>query len=118
MEGATEIDIPTAKSFYDRGVIFIDASGENNRKAKGYIPNTVHLSWERSGDPNGVWFNKRSFSEVADYDDEIVLYGSTDYGAAPWETAKAVTWGYRNVYFFHGGAKAWKDAGYPVETGP
>ncbi len=39
------------------------------------------------------------------------------HGGAAWWAAKAVTWGYRKVYLFDGGAKTWKDAGYPVETG-
>jgi TolB-like protein/class 3 adenylate cyclase/tetratricopeptide (TPR) repeat protein len=116
VEGATEVDVPTAKSLYDRGVIFIDSSGDSQRRDAGFIPDTVHLSWERSSDPNRVWFNQANLSEVADYDDEIVIYSSTGYGASPWETAKAVTWGYKNVYYFHGGALAWKEAGYPIET--
>ena len=62
-----------------------------------------------------MWFNKTRLSEVADYDDEIVLFSSTNYRSPPWETAKAVTWGYQKVYFFHGGAPAWKEAGYPIE---
>ncbi len=37
--------------------------------------------------------------------------------SASWEAAKAVIWGYRKVYHFDGGAKAWKEAGYHVETG-
>ncbi len=118
VEGATEIDIPTAKSFHDRGVIFIDVSGESMWNA-GHIPGAVHLSWERTRDPNQVRFSKTTLREVAQYDDEIVLYfddGSVTKAA--WEAAKAVNWGYRKVYIFDGGAKVWKEAGYPVETGP
>jgi 3-mercaptopyruvate sulfurtransferase SseA len=66
-----------------------------------------------------VRFSKTTLREVAQYDDEIVLYfddGSVTKAA--WEAAKAVTWGYRKVYIFDGGAKVWKDAGYPVESGP
>ncbi len=49
----------------------------------------------------------------------LVLYFNDGSVASPsWQAAKAVTWGYRKVYFFDGGAKAWKEAGYPVGTGP
>ena len=114
--GATNIDIPTAKSFYDRGVLFVDTGGEKYWRA-GHIPGAVHLSWERSDDPKKLWFNRKTLSDVADYGDEIVFYSSTDYRSPPWETAKAVTWGYRKVYFFHGGAQGWNEAGYPIEDG-
>jgi 3-mercaptopyruvate sulfurtransferase SseA len=84
----------------------------------GHIPGAVHLSWERSGDPSRVRFRKTTLREVARKNDEIVLY--FDNGAtvtAAWWTAKAVTWGYRKVFFFDGGAQDWKDAGFPVESG-
>jgi len=117
VEGATQIDIPTAKSFHDRGVIFIDASGESIWNA-GHISGAVHLSWQRGGDPSRPRFSKTTLLEVAGYDDEIVLYlYNPGVASAAWEAAKAVTWGYRKVYLFDGGAQAWKEAGYPVETG-
>ena len=81
----------------------------------GHIPGAVHLLWERTGDPR---FSKTTLGEVAGHNDEIVLY--FDNGvltSAFWEAAKAVTWGYRKVYHFVGGAKGWEDAGYPVKTG-
>jgi len=118
VEGATQIDIPTAKSYHDRDVIFIDASGEGMWNA-GHIPGAVHLSWERSVDPTRGTFSKNTLWEIAEHDDEIVLYldDGTGLESPAWQAAKAVIWGYRKVYFFDGGAKAWKVAGYPVETG-
>ncbi len=115
VEGATQIDIPTAKSFHDRGVTFIDTSGDSMWNV-GHIPGAVHLLWERTGDPR---FSMTTLREVAGYNDEIVLYFDDGSGvaSAAWEAAQAVTWGYRKVYLFDGGAQAWKDAGYPVETG-
>ena len=116
VEGATQIDIPTAKSFHDRGVVFIDTSGESAWNL-GHIPGAVHLAWVRAGDPR---YSKTTLREVAQYDDEIVLHFDDGAGgaSASYEAAKAVTWGYRKVYHFYGGAKAWKDAGFPIETGP
>jgi tetratricopeptide (TPR) repeat protein len=115
VEGATQIDLSTAKSLHEQGAIFIDVSGKPMWNA-GHVPGAVHLSWERTDTPR---YSKATLKEVAGYDDEIVLYfddGSV-IGSAFEETAKAVIWGYRKVYHFDGGAKAWKDAGYPVETG-
>jgi tetratricopeptide (TPR) repeat protein len=115
VEGATQIDLSTAKSLHEQGAIFIDVSGKPMWNA-GHVPGAVHLSWERTDTPR---YSKATLKEVAGYDDEIVLYfddGSV-IGSAFEEAAKAVTWGYRKVYHFDGGAKAWKDAGYPVETG-
>ncbi len=117
VEGATEIHIPTAKSFHDRGVVFIDVSEDGVWNAR-HVAGAVHLSWVRTEDPR---FNKATLREVAGYDDEIVIYtdyvGDGVYTTPSWETAKAVAWGYRKVYHFVGGAKGWEDAGYPVESG-
>ena len=113
VEGATEIDIPTAKSFHDRDVVFIDTSNTRAWNA-GHIPGAVHLSFLRTDIPR---FNKTALREVAGYDDEIVLYYSAQMLSPAWEAAKAITWGYRKVHLFTGGAKAWADADYPLETG-
>ncbi len=115
VEGATQIDIPAAKIFHDRGVVFIDVNGENVWNA-AHIPGAVHLSWERADDPR---YSKTTLGEVAGNHDEIVLYfdGGSGVASAAEEAAKAVSWGYRKVYHFVGGAKGWEDAGYPVETG-
>ncbi len=61
-------------------------------------------------------FTEETLMAVADKNVEIVVYYNDTYSGA-WEAAKAANWGYQNVYFFRGGAQAWKDAGYPVETG-
>ena len=114
VDGATLIDLPTAKSIYDRGVLFVDSSGKSAWDSS-HIPGAVHLSWERSADPR---YSRATLRDVAGYDDEMVFYASDGLLTAAWEVAKALTWGYRNVSFFHGGVQAWKDAGYPVETGP
>ena len=56
--------------------------------------------------------------EVADKTKDIVLYCKEGgCSGSPFETAKAVNWGYQKVYRFRGGALAWKEAGYPIETG-
>ncbi len=117
VEGATEIDIPTAKSFYDRGVVFIDTSNKRVWNAL-HITGAVHLSGWLYDEPR---LSRTTLREVVGYDDGIVFYfdelGDGVYTSASWEAAKAVAWGYRKVYHFLGGAKGWEDARYPVETG-
>ena len=118
VEGATQIELSTAKQFYDRGVPFIDTSATKVWKDM-HIPGAVHLPYYESGSEGEVKFRKNSLREVADYDDEIVLYyAGTEVVTPAWEAAKAVAWGFSKVYYFDGGAKAWKDAGYPIESGP
>jgi rhodanese-related sulfurtransferase len=120
VEGATLVDIPTAKSFHERGAIFIDSSVESVWNA-GHIPGAVHLPYWRNGDPSRKRFKRTTLREVAGHNDEIVFYFAypeeEETGSAAWEAAKALAWGYRKVYLFDGGARAWKDGGYPVETG-
>ena len=72
VEGATLVGLPTAKSLHDRGVTFIDVSGETDRNA-GHIPDAVHLSWERTANPR---FSKTTLLEVVQFNDEIVFYDS------------------------------------------
>jgi 3-mercaptopyruvate sulfurtransferase SseA len=56
---------------------------------------------------------------VAGKADEIVLHSyDPALGHIPARAvAKAANWGFQKVYFFTGGAPAWRDAGYPVERG-
>ena len=64
-------------------------------------------------------FTEDTLMAVADKAEEIVLYcdDSSCPNGPTWEAAKAANWGYQKVYFFAGDAQAWKEAGYPVETG-
>jgi 3-mercaptopyruvate sulfurtransferase SseA len=63
-------------------------------------------------------FDRASLLKVAAFDDAIVLYFTAEAEAGPaWSAAKAVVWGYEKVYFFAGGAPAWKEAGFPIKMG-
>jgi len=121
VEGVTQIDIPSAKSLHDRGVVFIDSSEDRVWNAR-HIPGAVHIPLDRTGDLSQKRFRRTTLQEVAGYDDEVVFYfayfDESETASASWEAAKAVAWGYRKVYHFVGGAIAWEDAGYPIETGP
>jgi tetratricopeptide (TPR) repeat protein len=119
IEGATRIDLATAKSFYDRGVMFIDtdSDGEGHWK-KGRVAGAVNLPW-RKNHPGGVSLRETELDKILDKSEEVVIYycQSNLINCIPYyETAKAVNWGYQKVYYFLGGAAAWKEAGYPIEV--
>jgi len=56
---------------------------------------------------------------ILDKTDEVVFYGVLGAGAgedSAFASAKALNWGYQNVFHFDKGFLDWKEAGYPVET--
>jgi tetratricopeptide (TPR) repeat protein len=118
VEGATKIDLATAKSFYDRGVMFIDIDLKGVWK-KGRVAGAVNLPW-RANHPGGLRIRETELNKILDKSEEVVFYTclSNLIDCNPYyETAKAANWGYQKVYFFLGGAPAWKEAGYPIESG-
>jgi TolB-like protein/class 3 adenylate cyclase len=126
VKGATAIDVHTAKSLYDRGVIFVDARPEKNRNKEGWIPRSVSLPESRSNNPNNRRLTEKTLMNILDKTDEVVFYGEVFSGGedAAFASAKSVNWGYENVFYFSGwwnlkesGFHGWKEAGYPVETG-
>ena len=121
IDGGTEIDLATAKSLHDKGVVFIDTGSEALWK-KGRVPGALNLpSPGDVDDPTEKRFRETTLSEIVDKSEEVVFYwwvpGWYDRGALTWVAAKAVNWGYQKVYYFHGGTPAWKEAGYPIEKG-
>ena len=119
--GGTEIDLATAKSFHDKGVVFIDTGSEALWK-KGRVPDALNLPSLRDvDDPTEKHFRETTLSEIVDKSEEVVFYwwapGWYTNGPLTWVAAKAVNWGYQKVYYFHGGTPAWKEAGYPIEKG-
>ena len=58
-------------------------------------------------------------NKILDKSEEVVIYWCNQDATVCnpyYETAKAVTWGYQEVFYFIGGAPAWKEAGYPIEA--
>jgi TolB-like protein/rhodanese-related sulfurtransferase len=118
VEGATQIDLDTAKAFYDRGAVFVDISYPDAWKEQR-ISGAILLNYNRSADSPQTRLTEESLMAVAGKADEIVLHRyDPALGHIPARAvAKAVNWGFQKVYFFTGGAPAWRDAGYPVERG-
>ena len=85
----------------------------------------MHFTWEQGRIPGAYYldryyyeFNEVRLAEIVGKTQEVVIYGRSgdDRGAAE-AAARAVTWGYENVYFFRDGLDKWKAAGYPMDTG-
>ncbi len=108
VEGATKIDISTAKSMLDRGVRFIDTRGSWYWK-NGHIPGAFDLMYP----------TEATLMEIVEKNEEVVFYCDCDIGSAscnrsPNASAKAVAWGYQTVYYFTN-SHTWGPAGYPIE---
>ncbi len=106
--GATTIDVDDAYRLFREGVLFIDV-----RMPKSYdmgrIPGAINL-------PLASVFTAENLASHATPDDAIVIYcGGPHCPFSAQGTGKAVSWGYRRVYFLRAGLPGWKKAGYPVE---
>ncbi len=107
VEGATEIDVRRAKTLHDRGLRFIDVRGAWYWKT-GHIPGASDLKYP----------TEASLMEIVDKNEEVVFYcdcaGSPTCNLSPHASARAVAWGYQNVYYLTD-SDAWSAAGYPLE---
>ena len=106
IEGATTIDVATAKALHDRSVTFVDL---RNAFAFGHIPRANRLNYYE--------FDEARLLELVNKSQEAVIYGHVGSRNTANAAAKAVAWGFERVYFFPGGFDDWKGAGYPVEKG-
>ena len=99
-----------AKTLHDRGVRFIDVRGESSW-LRAHIPSAFSLPLVRN--------SKARLGEIVDRKEEVVLYCNCGPGCnmSPKASAKAVAWGYQNVYFIKGAIDAWDAAEYPLEQG-
>ncbi len=106
VEGATTVDSATAKDLFDRGVPFIDVRSTNNYEA-GHVPGATHLS---------TALTESELAEVAGKNQEVIIYcdGPTCTRSSS-VCKKAVSWGWKKVYYFRDGYPGWKTAGYSSE---
>jgi adenylate cyclase len=114
VKGATTIDASQAKALHDRGAIFVDIQPAWFVKR---IPGAHLLEWYGV---EGDLFNEIALGELADNNQEIVIYPSRSGGGRGGRVsgacALAVSRGFENVFCFTDGLEAWKSAGYPVDT--
>jgi rhodanese-related sulfurtransferase len=120
VNGARQIDVHEMKLLLERGAIFIDV-GYTDSWVEERIPGSINLTGDRSNNPSNTRLERKTLIAIAQKGDEVVLYCTRDTNCptGAYEAAMIANWGYDKVYFFTGDAvQAWKDAGYPVETGP
>ncbi len=114
IEGATEIDLGTAKSLHDRGVVFVDASPVDVWN-EGHISGSINRPIRDKDLPGKARLTEATLMEIVDKTEEVVFV--CECRGAIFSSAKAVNWGFTRVYFFvRNGLQKWKKAGYPVET--
>jgi adenylate cyclase len=107
--GATKIDAAQANALHSQGAVFVDVRGPDSFGA-GHIPSAANLEMS-SG------LSKERLAKLASENDKVVFYCVGKYcPRSTYACAKALLWGYKQVYYFAGGFPAWKNAGYPVET--
>jgi adenylate cyclase len=107
--GATTVDAATAKTMFDRGVPFVDVRADSDRSL-GHIPGDIHLNLDDA-------FGKESLGAVVGKDQEVVIYcmGPRCLRSSQ-ACAKALSWGFTQVFYFREGFPAWKAAGHPFEV--
>jgi len=107
VEGAKEIEVSMAKTLLDSGVKFVDVRRIRKWK-KGHIPGASSLRYP----------SETTLMEIVDKNEDVVFYcncgGYPGCNLSPNASAKAVTWGYQNVYYLTD-VDAWSAAGYPLE---
>ena len=83
---------------------------------KGRVSGAINLPWADYAAKKRL--RETSLNGILDKTEEVVFYcdGPGNACIPSKVTAKAVNWGYQKVYYFKGGAAAWKEAGYPIET--
>ena len=107
--GATTVTVDEAKWLHDDGAVFIDV--RNPRFfANRHIPGAHHLDMKNV-------FTQESLAAVADKDEPIVIYASSERCGRAYRGAKlAASWGYKEVYYFRGGIVDWKSVEFPIKS--
>jgi rhodanese-related sulfurtransferase len=106
--GCETVSVNQAKALYDKQATFIDVRTMKSWKL-GHIPSAVHMDLVKT-------FSVETLNmHVPNLEQEIVIYcNGPRCLRSSIAAAKAVSWGYRNVYYFREGYPAWEDANHPV----
>ncbi|MXN67394.1 guanylyl cyclase [Stappia sp. GBMRC 2046] len=110
VRGARKVDAAAAKDLFDEGSAkFIDVRSTTDH-GWGYIPGAINLSLVTD-------LSKPSLLAVADIDDPVIFYCHGEHCPySAYASAKALAWGFTDVYYFAGGFPAWQGAGYPTKS--
>ncbi len=108
VEGATTISVDMAKTLHDRGVPFVDVRTDDLFEA-AHIPGATHLELFNA-------FDESNLLKAAAKDNEVVIYcAGPGCKRSSKACTKAVSWGFKKVYYFRGGFPAWRAAGLPTD---
>lgn len=108
VDGATTVSIDEAAALFDEGVIFVDVRKASDWDA-GRIPGSLNLYVKEDLTEDALT------SEVAKTDKVVFYCNGKKCGLSAEACAKAVTWGYTQVYYMRDGFPGWEAAGMPVE---
>lgn len=109
VKGATTVDTKQARALFDKETLFVDVRLKTLSDA-GKIAGSIVLDYK-----NGK-FTKEALMEEAGIDEGVVIYCNgvkCPLSAAAAE--KALSWGYKKVYYYREGYPVWKKAGHPIE---
>jgi len=108
VNGAVTVDAKKAKELFDKGVVFIDVRKDKDYAA-GRVPDAVHIDLKKV-------YSKDTLSKAVKPEQPVVIYCNGHSCTRSSKAAeKAVSWGYKQVYYFRDGFPSWKKNGYPVE---
>jgi rhodanese-related sulfurtransferase len=109
VDGTTTVDAAQAKALFDKEALFVDVRKDSDWDS-GRVPGAVHLDNKKGK------FTEASLSAEISKDEKVVIYcNGSSCPRSSKACAEAVSWGFKNVYYFRDGFPAWKAAGYPVE---
>lgn len=105
--GSVTVNVDDAKQLFDNGATFIDVRSIHSWK-RGRIPKSVHMDLLNN-------FSEGKLNSNAKKENAIVIYcNGPRCLRSSIASAKAIKWGYEEVYYFRDGFPAWERADYPV----
>lgn len=105
-----KIDISTAKSLHDDGVVFVDARKASSFK-KGHISGAYNMSI------SGGELSEENLLKRVAKDQPVVFYCDcpNQYcNVSPLAAKEAADMGFQNIYFLKAAISGWSEAGYDI----
>ena len=108
VDGAVTVSTQSAKTLMSQGVTFIDV-----RRTSDY--QSSHIRWSIHLDLK-LDLTESALLSVVKKQQPVVFYCNGDMCQRSAKASeKAVSWGWKKVYYYRGGFPDWKKAGLPLE---
>ena len=106
--GAVTLTTDQAHALFKQGVLFVDVRRDSDWEA-GRIAGAEHLELHKV-------LSEESLSKIVGKGDPVVFYcnGPKCHRSSK-ASAKAVSWGFKKVYYYRDGFPAWQAANLPTE---